>query len=462
MKTNRKPNRGGKNNGNSRGNGDKIAKYILVAVGALLLIWAGKTVYDKFSSKDVVTAATALVTPVQPDGNDVNALIVLDCSSSMKGYANAYPNNYIDVLSDLLSLYPNTDALINDTTVKGRDLIDKIRNHEIEYTQQSLIDQDLADLAEKVQEALNPKDSTASKNKTTANGAVKPLYFYITDGIMSGSDEQIKNDQKRQYNLIHAQDLKNQVRNAFEGKDSVGVSVYQFKSRFKGEYWAYDNEHRVIDSDRYFYVIAVGPRPALADLKQKVDSKQKDPTFCFRTSAQWHAIDDNIISSDLNVGPAGTINQVGVNCTYSPKTLNASNNGMIDFSLNANVLSNYYLENVKDIAKSAEVEVNGKLQKDIVRWDSVANAFKFQIPIGLLSGKGDNVKFSIPRQSNLKWIEKSAINPKTGDADKYMFSAPDPRTFLLRELMDGLLEGVHGAKKDYIYQSTVLLDRGKN
>lgn len=62
MKTNRKPNRGGKNNGNSRGNGDKIAKYILVAVGALLLIWAGKTVYDKFSSKDVVTAATALVT----------------------------------------------------------------------------------------------------------------------------------------------------------------------------------------------------------------------------------------------------------------------------------------------------------------------------------------------------------------------------------------------------------------
>lgn len=459
MKTNRKPNRGGKNNGNSRGNGDKIAKYILVAVGALLLIWAGKTVYDKFFGKEVLTEETTLVTPVQPDGSGVNALIVLDCSSSMKGYANAFPNNYIDVLSDLLSLYPNTDALINDTTVKGRDLIDKIRNHEFEYTQQSLIDQDLAHWADKVQKALNPK-STASKNKTTASDAAKPLYFYITDGIMSGSDEQIRKDPE--YNRIHAQDLKNQIIKAFEGKEQVGVSVFQFKSRFKGEYWAYDNEHKAIDSDRYFYVIAVGPRPVLADLKQKVDSKQNDPAFCFRTSAQWHAIDDNIISSDLNVGPAGTVNQNGVNCTYSPQKLNANNNGMIDFSLNANVLSNYYLENVKDIAKSAEVEVNGKLQKDIVRWDSVANAFKFQIPIGLLSGKGDNVKLSIPRQSNLKWIEKSAINPKTGNADKYMFSAPDPRTFLFGELMDGLLNGVQGAKNDYIYQSTVRLDRGKN
>ena len=141
--------------------------------------------------------------------------------------------------------------------------------------------------------------------------------------------------------------------------------------------------------------------------------------------------------------------------------MNANNNGIIDFSLSASVLNNYYLEDVKGLAKSAVVEVNGKLQKDIVRWDSVANAFKFQIPIGLLSGQGDNVKLSIPRQGNLKWVGNSAISPREGDADKYMFSAPDPRTFLLRELMDGLQRGVHGASGEYIYQSTVQLDRVK-
>lgn len=460
MKTNRKPNRGAKHNGNSRGNGDKIAKYILVAVVALLVLWAVKAVYDKFFGKEIKTdSQPTLVSPVQPDGSGVKAVIVLDCSSSMKGYANAYPNNYLDVLSDLLSLYPNTNALINGDMVKGQDLIDKIRNHEFEYTQQSLIDQDLANWADKVQESHNPKKSTASKNKTTTNGAAKPLYFYITDGIMSGSDAQIRRDPE--YNRIHAQNLKNQIIKAFQGKEQVGVSVYQFKSHFKGEYWAYDNEHHLVNSERYFYIFAVGPRSVLADLKQKVDSKRNQTGFCFHPLAQWHAIDTAVISSGLNVGPVGAVNVNSGAYTYNPKQLNTNNHGMIEFTISTSALNNYYLENPKQLASASIVEVGGMARPYIkVQWDSIKNSLSFKINISEFSSNGDSVTVKVP-QLNLQWIQNSAIDPKSGNADKYMFSHPDSRTFLLRELMEGLQSGVYHPQGNYIFHRTVIFKREK-
>lgn len=445
MKTNRKPNQGSKNNGNNRGNGDKIAKYILVAVGVLLVLWAGKTVYDKIFGKKVVTAETALISPVKPDGRGVNAVIVLDCSSSMKGYADAYPNNYLDVLSDLRVFYPNTVAIINDSTVNGDKLIDRISNHQIQYTQQSLIDKDLAHLADEVQASMKSKANTT------------PLFFYITDGIMSGSDDQIR--KMPNYNLIHAQDLQNQIKAAFDKKDSVGISVYQFKSRFKGVYYAFDNEHHPIDAERYFYVFAISTRPVLAHLKQQVDNKQNTTGFCFRPLGQWHAIDYQVINSGLKVGPAGAVQLDGDGYTYALKTLNATNGGQIEFTLPASTFSNYYLENLKKLAASSSVEVDDLPTEIKVKWDTVADAIKFNVPVSAFGPKGGTVKISIPRQKDFQWVQESSIEPRANNADKCVFTSSSPKTLLFRELMNGLQGGVYGAQGDLIYQKTINLKR---
>lgn len=442
MKSNRTSSRTGQ--GKGRGNNNPIGRYLLLALIVAALVGALYGIAKNLIDDPPVITEIATIDPVSADGSGVEAVIVLDCSSSMRGYADAYPNNYLDVLSDLLSFYPDaTNAVINSGTVKGKDLIDNIRLHKIAYTKQSYINQDLEGFATKVLSSIK------SKSKT------QPLFLYITDGIMSGSDMQISKD--AEYNRIHAQDLKNQIVQAFNGKEAVGVSVYQFKSRFKGEYWAYDNEHHPIDSERYFYVFAIAPRPVLADLKQKVDSKKSDPTFCFRPLAQWHAIDDKVISSGLVVGPTGAVNEKNGIYTYDPKHINNNYNGLIEFSVNASYLRNHSLENMKTLADKTTVAIGGHTYQDIkVVWDSVAGALSFKVPINYLTD--DSVTVSIPRLEQ-QWIPKSTINPKDGNADKYIFSRPDCRTFLLQELMNGLQNGVYGGNEEYIYVGTAKLKR---
>ena len=159
MKSNRTSSRTGQ--GKGRGNNNPIGRYLLLALIVAALVGALYGIAKNLIDDPPVITEIATIDPVSADGSGVEAVIVLDCSSSMRGYADAYPNNYLDVLSDLLSFYPDaTNAVINSGTVKGKDLIDNIRLHKIAYTKQSYINQDLEGFATKVLSSIKSKSKT--------------------------------------------------------------------------------------------------------------------------------------------------------------------------------------------------------------------------------------------------------------------------------------------------------------
>ena len=381
--------------------------------------------------------------PVEPLDTGIVATIYFDNSFSMKGYADANDNNvYLDVLSDLRAFYPGTNAQVDEEQIPGNELIDRIRRHQFTYTQESLLYKDLEMIAANAQQALcdtlNPQQR---------------LNFYITDGIMSGSDEDISKD--REYNKIHAQDLQNQIKDAFEGKDKIGISVYQFKSPFVGTYWAYDNSHQDLKgTPRYFYVIAVGSREALAGFKRKADAASLDQASKFHPLAQWHAIDTQVIRTPLSVSPIGAVTkmQEGSACyTFSPKDINMQHNHTISFSMDTGDLANYYIEDMDSLAAACKVEIDGITYPGIcTTWDSTNHKLKFAVTTDYL-GKHSNVRISIPRLE-LKWIEKSS----NGD-DKYMLSHADSCTFLFDKFMQGIRGAFPNATSEFIYQSEVKL-----
>lgn len=435
MRTNRGKNKGKGNKGKNNAN---IALYV---VPVIVLITAGWGVYELFLKKPAVSliAEYARLAPIEPTKEDIYATIYFDNSISMKGYASANPNHYLDVVADLRSFYPGTNAYIGDEEIPGDKLIDRIRLNQIDYTKESLLYRDLELIASHAQHIL--EDSLQRK---------EVLNFYITDGIMSGSDDDIRKD--GEYNKIHAQDLQNQIRDALRGKDSIGLSLYQFKSKFDGIYWAYDNENHKLNNAplRFFYVIAIGSRPTLANFKQKVDSLSSDVSSKFHPIAQWHAIDNHVINTDLSVGPNGAVNIKGNAYLYKPEVINR-NGGFITFNLDSRVLCNQYVENMDSLASVSFIEINGRRVSNIlISFDKKAHAFTFKLPSVNLA-KQISVRLTIPRRK-YEWIEAS-----TNEDDKYMFNMPDLRTFLFDKFMQGIQSGISGASSPYIYQREVIL-----
>lgn len=434
-----KTNRGKSSSKRNKKEGTNIAMFVAPLLIFLLLGWG---VYELFikPTKGSGEDPISLIGSIEPAKSGIKATIYFDNSASMKGYADANQNAYLDVLSDLRGFYPNTNAVIGGENIPGNELIDRIRLHQIDYSKESLLYHDIDMIASQAQ-----KDIKNSKNK------LLPIYFYLTDGIMSGSDTQIRKDSE--YNKIHAQDLQNQIREVLVGKDSIGVSVYQFKSQFVGEYWAYDNSHSPLNSMRYFYVMAIGSRPALSNFKHKVDSintNRSDTYSKFTPIAQWHAIDHQIINTNLLVGPSGAVNFNGSEYAYKPQVIN-NQGGFVSFNLDAIVFRNYYIENMDTLAYRSIVEIDGRQIKDInVIWDKKAHAFTFRIPITKLA-KMNTVCLTIPRLKH-KWIDNSSVPD-----DKYMFRMPDLRTFLFDKFMQGIQSGMSGASAPIIYKREIKL-----
>lgn len=430
----------------NRGKGDSpsgVQKFI-VPIIVLALIVVGIMIWKPWE-KDPKCEAFVEQKPVAALDTGIVATIYFDNSFSMKGYADANDNNvYLDVLSDLRAFYPGTVARVDEEEIPGNELIDRIRRHQITYTQESLLYEDLKMIAADAQQALCD----------TLNPPQR-LNFYITDGIMSGSDEDIKID--REHNKIHAQDLQNQIKDALKGNDKIGISVYQFKSPFVGTYWAYDNSKQELKgTQRYFYVIAMGSREALAGFKCKADAASLDQKGSkFHPLAQWHAIDAQLIRMPLSVSPIGALTQLQEGCacyTFSPKVINTQHNRTISFSMDTDALVNYYIEDMDSLAAACIVEIdNNRCQDFPVAWDAANRKFTFSVTTDRL-GKRSVVRLSVPRLE-MKWIDKSS-NPD----DKYMLGPlPDARTFLFDKFMQGILGAFPDAASETIFQSEVTL-----
>jgi hypothetical protein len=152
------------------------------------------------------------------------------------------------------------------------DVVDKVKN--LKYGGSSLLHNDLQSMVSRV-----------SDNN---------IIFFVTDGIMSGTDTNIKKD--KQWTKMHAADLKLKVKEIFSSHKDVAVSVYQFPAQFNGKYFCFDDSNVLINAQRYFYVFAIGKKDAVLEFKNK-----NVGTDYFKPSNQLHFIDQLPLSEGVNV-----------------------------------------------------------------------------------------------------------------------------------------------------------------
>lgn len=363
--------------------------------------------------------------------------IYLDNSSSMIGYANGGKTAYIDALSDLLCIYPNTNAAYFDKedaekAIIGKDLISTIRMNRLPYKGESLLHKDLERIT-----------TIVSKNKNS-------LCFFVTDGIMSFSNKEIAKD--REKNFAEAKSLMNLVSDAFKKKE-VMVSIYQLKSSFTGVYYCYNNDTVNLNGDeRYFYVIAIGSSECLTDLKDRIEKKYADKLFKFRPTGEWHCIEKNTINSNVTLEPTGAFkkNCDSENCNiyyYDIKHVNNSG-AVLQINIPSSNFTNYE-HHIDSIAKHCQVSLDNRKLNGVVASD------KSGLHITL------NTKEQLAKQSKIDiqieyfypfWVAK-----RSKEKDLYMKTQPDPNTFQLEYFTRGIFNGIFNDEHHPIFSKTIHL-----
>lgn len=378
--------------------------------------------------------------PTKPD-TVKKVTIVLDNSISMAGYANGNAPAFISAMSDLRSIYPNTDAVYydadgNECHLAGDEFINALRLHTIAYRGESLLHKDLARIANQVD---------SSKNV---------LMLYVTDGIMSFSNGDIVKDRSR--NITFSDELRNKVADAFRGKKNVGVSVYQLNSSFSGTYYCYNNDTVTLnETPRYYYVVAVGNLGALANLKQKVEDLKGDPHSRFNSSDEWHCIERGTLSDGLE---SGTLTAVGKDFAYNPERINKNMNGQMDFSISHDMFKNFSL-NFDILAEYTHIIINDRPANVSVINDNAQHKFKFTLS---LKSRNYVVNNGTTVRIYTDYIEPAWVSNCSTDNDEYMKNPTqrDAKTFLLDRFIEGIQKGLRGTgNKSPIYDRTFTLFR---
>lgn len=242
---------------------------------------------QKQEQKNVVNSPNKGVTIVTP-------YIYMENSASMKGYNDKDCNGFTSVLSELVGIYGRDKTktfFYSDgfsQSYSADKFADMIASKQVKYGKSS-------PLHLIIDSIINKKNS---------------LNFFITDGIMSGSDEQIRKNPK--YNIYYREELQNSLADKLKNKD-LAISVYQFESFFNGTYYCYDNTKVQLSKNRPFYVIALGEKEQVKDFKSKVEKgmayfKPKNDVhlgFIDTMSIKVYAasqggVNDKVIEVDMN------------------------------------------------------------------------------------------------------------------------------------------------------------------
>lgn len=393
--------------------------------------------------------------PIPPDPNPVNpisgkvtnavepteAWLFFDPSISMKGYVDGRDSNgtsgLLNVISDLRNVYP-TNAILDGKVINGNELYNRLYRGSMRWTDESLLQNYFAEMVEKVHPLSSAESSVDSTQMLKPKGPV--ICFFVTDGILSyGSKDVSKN---RDINIVKQKELQNKVEEVFKGKPDIGVSVYQFCTNFHGTYYCYNNSNKSeIDSNRFFYVFAVGEPASLAHFKQQVQLKQQNEHgFSFVPVNQFHVIDPMPLELSLRPGPSGSFSRNDKGLAFSKKSFLKSKNKYIEFSVDLSSLKNIWIESFDALIEDMLVTIDGRPVNSKIsdaRYSRVENAIIFSVHVNELS-KQSTVKLTIP-YSQPRWIASSS-----NDNDLYMLKpdSVDSRTFLFERLMNGICNGL--------------------
>lgn len=349
----------------------------------------------------------------------VKVKVYIDNSSSMEGYFNS-PNSspIIEVLSEIQLFFVKMD-----NNIQGY-YVDKQKNF-ANYSLDSLT----ADLTKK--KLRNYQDSYQLDqligrmvNEIKKDNDNKIISFLITDGISSGSNEEINHSINRSFNKQSASLLQSRIACKFYGTNNIAVSVYQFMSGFKGRYWYYNNDNEPMNlSQKPFYVIAIGDR----DLVYEFAKKEAEGLQKFKSNNKVHF---------------GGVDKTKIKFSHQDVSLS-----QFDSEDKIHIISNisldglpYFARNDKFLEKKCTLKINGQELK-YGKW-KVPTGRSIEIPMDVEIESTYKIYIHITNTTP-SWVDTYTC---LDDTEKGIDLSK--KTFNLKYLVEGLKYGVTGSQGD--------------
>lgn len=346
------------------------------------------------------------------------AILYLDCSGSMAGYLNATKGTvrFKDVLNKMLYWKP---AQVSFFDVEARpelsveEFSNLLSSRHIPWSDESNLSKMIETMVGKV------------------NSGSAGITYLLTDGIMSGTNEQIRIN--RNYNKDERFALQGQIEKiVHESGENVKILVVKYLSNFTGTYYCYTNadQVRLNESQRPFYVIAIGRGNLINDLENEI---KNDAILAMNDGVLVLGKDSKDIAFRVDLKDVQR---------DSDGTLRIKN----EIKLSDSVSFKATMKNLPEYMRTQEyVNKNGEIyiRKSSSKggFDKLRNSQEVRfyvsgdnlaIRILAVNVIGNSLIFKLKYESP-KWVEESSC-----DDDLYMKEDPQPKTFNLKYLIDGL------------------------
>lgn len=239
----------------------QIFAMISLMIAVLIPLSCGSKSNNSEEDDDDTTQVPNDVTEAVDDSPQPNkGIIIFDGSSSMQGYVDATTaGSFQAVVGELNNLGKNTESYTFDSEKHQIDnFLSKIQNRKIKWSDQS-------DLFMMVKDIM-----------TKAGMEPSNCQILITDGIISGSNEEIKADPS--YNISKPALLSariDSIVSRLPREKNISLLVAKWNTPFKGTYYEYDNKKKHLNNEmRPFYVLVAGSAPKVAYAEKMLSDKE--------------------------------------------------------------------------------------------------------------------------------------------------------------------------------------------
>lgn len=360
--------------------------------------------------KDTISKSSALATTE----------VWLDASYSMRGYIDTNEDpKFRAIIAALCNVRGNKGVALFGTKLGIVEKFDSIKvkldRKNINWSQES-----------------NLKSMIETAIKKTEEGG---LIFLLTDGIMSGTDEQIK--KKPSYNITKRGELTNELKGLLQDKTNIAINISQYYMKFRGIYYCYDNSHSGInvlnERERPLYVIALGSKNDVEEYMNiyfnESEELKTDRTITFG--------DKNIpYNLSMNLNPKMFTKEKSSENTYKMTKETRMGDYDIVFNVSISILPKFMQENTY-IASHGHLVYRG-INKNSSEYKNVPSD-KYSLSVENGAAKYTVNKTFVSQNSfqfRLDYANPSWIKQSSTDDDKKNYS--DRTTFNFEYFVKGL------------------------
>ena len=406
----------------------------------------GKQINDEASLisflhyKGITESAVALKLAAQVELNKL--AIYLETSASMAGYSHSGNPSFT---APIIAI-PNavaSDVTIETNFISGAKKAGKTTTV-IQALPKDEFERNLAN--GKIAKAeSSPLDAIISVIIDSTN--VNTVSCLITDGIISGTNEEIIKD--REFAIKNLPLLEQRIRTAMSkasGKD-LEVLIYRMETSFAGTYYDYRNTKHTLNVDnRPYFMMFFGYESILKDVEQKIE-RESDFIYVDKF-ATWKTDNYKTIESG-NIYKVPTCQaQYVLNVAQRVMTFKKTPEVPVDFDLRLNLTGlpeNYVSEEALRSGLELYHVINGieVAVPEFIQGVSTINAtlneynVRVQIDPTFFNTFAKSCTLQLRRKASLDawWDAKSS------ELDSDMGTYPNNNTFALNKMMRGILNG---------------------